>query len=208
MTTSITTLTDQMNSFDTCYRMSDDSNTYTKCNLELKSIQNQLSQLSNDELLKIKSQLKSYILEYIPFGKFFEGLTEPTTQSVTETETQTECTLSIDTVETHTEQKNGSFRSKVFRMAHSIYTTTGNSFAICLSKAWAMYRLGKKMLTEQVQFTYKKVDGSTRKAIGSLKEIGGKIKGTGKSNVNTFNYYDMEANGFRSFRIENLVSVS
>lgn len=35
------------------------------------------------------------------------------------------------------------FRSKVFKMAHELMRATGELFAVCLSRAWNMYRLTK-----------------------------------------------------------------
>lgn len=45
------------------------------------------------------------------------------------------------------------FRSKVFKQAHEITKATGKAFAVCLSKAWALYQLTKRMHREVVTFT-------------------------------------------------------
>ncbi|KAA2218534.1 SH3 beta-barrel fold-containing protein [Maribacter flavus] len=98
------------------------------------------------------------------------------------------------------------FRSQVFKRAHEIARSTGKSFAICLVKAWECYRLKKAMLSNKVRFAYEKADGSLRYAWGTLKgELG--IKGTGKGNLSTVAYFDIEANGFRSFRAGNLIRI-
>lgn len=99
------------------------------------------------------------------------------------------------------------FRTSVFKRAYEMMKATGKTFSICLSKAWAIYRLSKRMKKETVRFTYEKADGTLRKAIGTLKDINNLIKGTGKENYKTFNYYDVEAKGFRSFKVENLISI-
>lgn len=100
------------------------------------------------------------------------------------------------------------FRSKVFKRAYEIMKVTGKAFAVCLSKAWALYRLAKQMRTkEQVQFTYEKKDGTLRKAFGTLKNVKQFIKGTGKTSTGVFHYWDLEAVAFRCFRVENLVTV-
>lgn len=36
------------------------------------------------------------------------------------------------------------FRTKVFKQAHELMRATGKAFAVCLSKAWALYRLTKR----------------------------------------------------------------
>lgn len=44
------------------------------------------------------------------------------------------------------------FRTKVFKQAHELMRATGKAFAVCLSKAWALYRLTKRMRREIVTF--------------------------------------------------------
>lgn len=84
---------------------------------------------------------------------------------------------------------------------------TGKAFAVCLSKAWALYRLTKRMRREIVTSAYEKADGSLRKAKGTLKDTSNLIKGTGSENYKTVRYFDVEANGFRSFKVENLITI-
>lgn len=58
-----------------------------------------------------------------------------------------------------------------------------------------------------ITFAYEKADGSLRKAKGTLKDISNLIKGTGSENYKTVRYFDVEANGFRSFKVENLITI-
>ena len=83
------------------------------------------------------------------------------------------------------------FRTKVFKQAHELMRATGKAFAVCLSKAWALYRLTKRM----------------HKEIVTLKDVSNLIKGTGSENYKTVRYFDVEANGFRSFKVENLITI-
>ena len=46
-----------------------------------------------------------------------------------------------------------------------------------------------------------------RKAKGTLKDVSNLIKGTGSENYKTVRYFDVEANGFRSFKVENLITI-
>lgn len=72
----------------------------------------------------------------------------------------------------------------------------------------------KKLLkTSRVKFTYTKTDGTTRKAVGTLCEAYmpklPQKKDDEKAYSRTFPessilYFDLEKNGFRSFRKENL----
>lgn len=84
---------------------------------------------------------------------------------------------------------------------------TGKAFAVCLAKAWAIYRLYKRMKSGTVSFAYEKADGSLRKAKGTLQDVSSLIKGTGSENYKTVRYFDVDANGFRSFKVENLITV-
>ncbi len=100
------------------------------------------------------------------------------------------------------------FRTKVFQRAYEIMKTTGKAFAVCLSKAWALYRLSQRMKTnDEVCFTYEKKDGSLRRAYGTLKNVSQFVKGTGNTSTGVFHYFDLEAIAFRCFKIENLVTV-
>ena len=103
--------------------------------------------------------------------------------------------------------KTSNFRHKEFCMAYELMRATGKSFAVCLSKAWALYRLTKQMHKGIVSFAYEKSDGSLRKAKGTLKDIQNLIKGTGSENYKTVRYFDIEANGFRSFKVENFITI-
>ena len=94
------------------------------------------------------------------------------------------------------------------RRSWQICRTTGKAFAVCLSRAWALYRLTKRMRAGVVRFAYEKADGTLRKAAGTLHEVDATIKGTGRPNdALTICYYDVEAGGWRSFKVENLVTV-
>lgn len=99
------------------------------------------------------------------------------------------------------------FRSKVFKMAHEMRRATGKAFSICLLKAWQLYRLSKRMKSGVVSFAYEKADGTLRKATGTLKDVQNLIKGTGSENYKTVKYFDVEAGGFRSFRVDSLITV-
>lgn len=108
---------------------------------------------------------------------------------------------------THMIMKTSNFRHKVFCMAYELMRATGKAFAVCLSRAWALYRLTKQMHKGIVSFAYEKSDGSLRKAKGTLKDIQNLIKGTGSENYKTVRYFDIEANGFRSFKVENFITI-
>lgn len=96
----------------------------------------------------------------------------------------------------------------IMRRAWTLFRSTGKAFAVCLSKAWALYRLTKRMRAGVVLFAYEKTDGSLRKACGTLHDVAATVKGTGRpDDGQTVKYYDVEAAGWRSFKVENFVTV-
>lgn len=99
------------------------------------------------------------------------------------------------------------FRSKVFGWAYQIAKATGKQFAVCLSKAWALYRLKKAMKQGIVSFAYEKADGTLRKAKGTLNVLREIARKAGTPKTGSFPYFDIEAQAFRSFKIENLVVI-
>lgn len=95
-------------------------------------------------------------------------------------------------------------KSKLFRMAHSIKSQFDN-FALALAHAWRVIKLQSLMMVRNVKFQYRKVDGSIRDAVGTL-TVKYESKGTGNPSPNdSMMYFDCEANGFRSFKIANLI---
>lgn len=61
--------------------------------------------------------------------------------------------------------------TKYFCMVHELMKATGEVFAVCFSRAWALYRLTKRMHQGVVTFAYEKADGSLCKAKGTLKNV-------------------------------------
>lgn len=96
-------------------------------------------------------------------------------------------------------------KSKLFHIAHSIRHQF-NSFGEALKKAWQVLKLRAKMKKQIVSFSFKKVDGSIREAVGTLRaDLLPEIKGnSNKVNHSVMAYWDFSVNGFRSFKIENL----
>lgn len=98
--------------------------------------------------------------------------------------------------------------STIMRRAWALFRMTGKTFSVCLSKAWSLYRLTRRMRVGVVWFTYEKADGTLRRACGTLRDIAATIKGTGRpDDGRTVKYYDIEATGWRSFKVENFVTI-
>lgn len=75
--------------------------------------------------------------------------------------------------------------------------------------AYLNIELGAKLKNGVVQFSYKKNDGTTRLAKGTLVDKALPIvKGTGRPTApNLFLYYDVEKLSFRSFKRINLIKI-
>ncbi|WP_295878775.1 SH3 beta-barrel fold-containing protein [uncultured Alistipes sp.] len=96
----------------------------------------------------------------------------------------------------------------IMRRSWALFRTTGKTFSVCLSKAWQLYRLTDRMRAGVVRFAYEKADGTLRRACGTLRDIAATIKGSGRpDDGRTVKYYDIEAAGWRSFKVENLITV-
>ncbi|MEO0507689.1 MAG: SH3 beta-barrel fold-containing protein [Bacteroidota bacterium] len=105
-------------------------------------------------------------------------------------------------------ESNSNFKSEIFKRAWIMFYESGKKFSECLRKAWKVFKLKKTMTKKVVKFTYKKVNGSIRFAKGTLQEVFlREVKGDRKPNLRTLAYWDMEAQGFRCFRIENLIKL-
>lgn len=90
--------------------------------------------------------------------------------------------------------------------AYHIMSATGKEWALCLRKAWLLYRLNKELHSGEVTFYFEKIGGEIRKATGTLK-IDYEFKTQNQPNPKVFTYFDVEAKSFRCFKIENFIMV-
>lgn len=77
------------------------------------------------------------------------------------------------------------------------------TFAEALKYAWSVVKLRFSMLLGNVNFKYRKVDGSIREAVGTLAKVP-ETKG-GSAAKGVFVYFDVVAGGWRSAKVENLI---
>lgn len=105
------------------------------------------------------------------------------------------------------EKKN--FRARVMKYAWQLFKETHQSWRLCMIKAWQLYRLAREMREGVVTFYYHKSDGSIRKASGTLKNMPVGVTAGGKKmtkpSYKTMVYFDTVKQGFRSFKINNLI---
>jgi len=94
--------------------------------------------------------------------------------------------------------------------ATQIFNVTDLSWGDSLRKAWKLYRLAKAMRSGVVKFVFEKADGTARIAYGTLCDLpAGITSGRKKApNYKTMCYWDTRKQGFRSFRVENFISVA
>jgi len=95
-------------------------------------------------------------------------------------------------------------RSFVFRTAWRV-AGSFKSFADALRYAWRVAKLRLRMLAGAAGFAYRKVDGTVREAFGTLCGPFAAAKGSGRASAGTLAYYDIDAGGWRSCRLENVI---
>lgn len=94
-------------------------------------------------------------------------------------------------------------KTLLFKIAHSIKGQFA-SFSEALKQAWKVIKLKYKLSHGNASFKFVKIDGTIREAVGTL-NIQYEAKGTKEKNYSLFNYYDVVAQGWRSFKVANLI---
>lgn len=96
---------------------------------------------------------------------------------------------------------------KVMTLAWQFVKRNGFTMSEALKQAWANIKLTAKLSKGIVKFYFKKVDGSTREAFGTLKtellphhEVSNR-----KTNVTIQTYFDIEKQEWRCFKKANLI---
>ena len=105
--------------------------------------------------------------------------------------------------------KNVSINSEAFTLAHEIKKLSGMNMSQSLKKAWAAVKLRREMRLAIATFQYVKDNGEVRLAKGTLSPAFFQYenKGTGKAEAKgVIRYFDLDANNFRSFRAERLLT--
>ena len=81
-----------------------------------------------------------------------------------------------------------------------------------VSKVKMLNDVYMKLHAGEARFTFKKVNGELREARGTLKDVAHLVKGTAtesqrRAGNDCIRYYDLDSQGFRSFRIDRIESV-
>lgn len=177
-------LAEKINSFDHYYTQGSNA-TFTRLNPICNEIKRELSKLSTDELIELRSLVTASESE-LEFC-FYE-LTDLPKKAVS--------------------QKRSSVMSTAWILFKDNVCST---FSDALRMAWKRSKLISKLKNGIAYFSFKKADGSTRKAIGSLRNGNYNYQHkTNKkdTNLSIIKYFDIECRSFRSCKIDRLLSVA
>lgn len=95
-------------------------------------------------------------------------------------------------------------KSNVFRVANAIYHDhKARTLSEALKMAWKAAKLQSQLALGEVRFQYQKLNGETRKAVGTLRNMVNET--TNAFNGTAMFYFDIEKKSFRSFAIANLI---
>lgn len=100
-------------------------------------------------------------------------------------------------------------KSKLFKIAHAILKKgEAENFSKALKSAWKAIKVYSLLLVGNVEFTFKKVNGEIRHAIGTLFNLSYIKKNTGDDdtkNADVICFWDCEKEAFRSFKAATLI---
>lgn len=99
-------------------------------------------------------------------------------------------------------------KSQIFKSAWQMVRNFGYTLAQALKCAWANAKFLVIASERLCEFVYLKVDGTTRRAIGTLTKKYENTSGTHRPQNDAVQcYYDIDAEAWRSFRKRNLLQV-
>jgi len=110
-----------------------------------------------------------------------------------------------------TNKFNSQRKSRLFKIAWT-YFKDGlfQTFGLALKAAWNRFKVVKALKNGLAYFTFEKSNGSIRNAIGTLlnNNFNYQSKGSNrKENYSVVKYWDVVSKGWRSFRIDRLISI-
>ena len=101
---------------------------------------------------------------------------------------------------------------EIMTLAWQVVREKGCTISRALKIAWTNFRLKARMRSDVVTFYYLKVDGTLRRAAGTLRldMIPSRTEGNGNRRQSEAAqvYYDTEKSAWRSFRKSNLIGIS
>lgn len=184
----IANLTSRINNFDNWYMMSDDHSVYTKWNREEKALKAELNKLDDSQLKEVLSGLTERGLES-DFGKVIKKHIE-----------------SLPVAKT---------QSKLSKIMTTAWELIRSGIATNLSEglklAWLKHKTIQSLKNGITYLTFTKADGSTRKAIATLRDGNFSYESKGsnkKKNPSVIGYWDLEKKAFRACRLDRITEVA
>lgn len=96
-------------------------------------------------------------------------------------------------------------KRRLFNIAWSV-ADQFDSFSEALIHAWKVVKLQFALCTQAlVNFSYRKVDGSIRHAVGTLESVPTPKGGFRKANYGLLTYFDLQQGDWRCAKVENLI---
>ena len=103
-----------------------------------------------------------------------------------------------------TENKNR--LRQVMNMAWSFIKNKGLSLSEALKLAWSNAKLKQALRKGVVEFSYRKLDGTIRKAVGTLSSaLVPQTNGGSNTHADYQTYYDIEKNSWRRYSYLNII---
>ena len=211
--TTTQTITDQINSFDYYYEMSDSYKKQSNGSYNEKQIKLALDQLSVEELQEVKKGITKdaeYVNRY--FAKYFENLEviedEETTETTPEAVTDGPESMESENVDNVPAQTERSPRSEIFKNAWTMYKAgIFTSFGESLKASWNRHKLIQLLRAGIAYFSFTKSNGETRLAIGTLRNGNFEYQSkSGQTNPKPelVKYWDIEKRSWRACRLDRL----
>lgn len=189
-------LTTMIERFDYAYAYCDNDGQYQAAKQQEKEIFAALETITADQAAEIFNSLRHEYFKTAQFGKVLASMMPAPTPEPTP-EPQTEA------------PKKNSKKVALFQNAWTMFKAgLFNSFAEALKAAWQRLKVTNGLKSGVLTFVYIKTDGSIRKATGTLTGLNYEAKGSQKQNIpQVVKYFDLEAQSFRSFRIDRFIGL-
>jgi len=179
-------LANRLQGFDYYFEMSDSSRVWDKWSMEKDRIKQELKELASEDLIQVKSLLTLDDSTLLRHFTEFKGLQEPT--------------------------EKRSIKSEVFTTAWNLVKSgVASTISRALVLAWRRVKILSSLRKGIAYFTYIKASGEAREAIGTLNQGNYRYvpKGSNRaSRLDVVKYFDIGVRGWRSFRLDRLVSIA
>lgn len=192
-------LINRINSFNWNYHFYSSTDKYMKARRELYSIKQEVSKLSDEDLLDLYISIND-LAKAESFGKdIFNNLDEKGM---------------FNQVEEEAQSSNTELMNRLSKVMTEAWTILKSGIAATISEAlkiaWKEIKLLERLRSGVAYFSFKKIDGTIRNAIGTLREgnFNYEYKGTKATRSGIVSYYDIEKRAFRSFKVNNLISIA